>query len=263
MNMFGIGKMGAKGQVTIYVIIGLVIVGLAVLGVMFFPEIRNVVSGDFNPDGFLETCIEPEVRQGINVLSAQGGYLNPEGFVLYEGKKVKYLCYSSEYYQTCIVQDPMVKNSFESELKGLVLTRAEECGRQLSSEYKNRGFEVSSGDVSVDLSLEPGRARFLIEAPLTVTKETTETFRDFEIDVDTEIYDLLLISQSIIDFESTYGDSETTNYLQYYPDLSIGKIKLQDGTTIYKVSNVVTTEEFTFASRSLAWPAGYLGATQG
>ena len=58
-------------------------------------------------------------------------------------------------------------------------------------------------------------------------------------------------------FESVLGDSETTLYIQYYPDLKIEKIKRADEGTIYKLSNVVTGDEFTFASRSLNWPAGY------
>jgi hypothetical protein len=45
--------------------------------------------------------------------------------------------------------------------------------------------------------------------------------------------------------------------MQYYPDLKIEKTKLSDGTTIYILSNVVSKDRFTFASRSLAWPPGY------
>ena len=37
------------------------------------------------------------------------------------------------------------------------------------------------------------------------------------------------------------------------------KIKLDDGTKIYEVSDVTTHETFTFASRSLVWPPGYTG----
>ena len=71
------------------------------------------------------------------------------------------------------------------------------------------------------------------------------------------MYDLIMTSVSIIDYESTYGDSETTLYMQYYPDLKIEKTKLSDGTTIYVLTNVISKESFTFASRSLAWPPGY------
>ena len=44
--------------------------------------------------------------------------------------------------------------------------------------------------------------------------------------------------------------------MSYYPDLRMEKIKLSDGTKVYKLSNIVTKEEFIFASRSLSWPPG-------
>ena len=72
-----------------------------------------------------------------------------------------------------------------------------------------------------------------------------------------EMYGLLMIATSIIDYESTYGDSETSIFIQYYPSLIIEKTKLTDGSKIYVVRDVTTHESFTFASRGLSWPAGY------
>ena len=80
---------------------------------------------------------------------------------------------------------------------------------------------------------------------------------DFEIELSSEIYFLLMTATSIVDFESTYGDSETRLYLLYYPNLVIEKNKLGDGSKIYKVREVTTKEEFIFASRSVAWPGGF------
>ena len=92
---------------------------------------------------------------------------------------------------------------------------------------------------------------------MTVKKETTQKFQNFDIEFKSEMYDLLFIAQSIVEYEADLGGSATELYLQYYPDLKIKKTKLSDGTTIYKLNNVITKEEFNFASRSLAWPAGY------
>ena len=91
---------------------------------------------------------------------------------------------------------------------------------------------------------------------MSITKESTQRFEKFGISIESEIYDLLSIATSIISFESTLGDSETLSYIQYYPDLTIEKIE-REGTTIYKLKNVITDEEFVFASRSLVWPQGY------
>ena len=47
--------------------------------------------------------------------------------------------------------------------------------------------------------------------------------------------------------------------LIFYPDLVIDKIKRDDGTTVYIIENADLKTKFQFASRSMAWPAGYLG----
>jgi hypothetical protein len=65
-----------------------------------------------------------------------------------------------------------------------------------------------------------------------------------------------MIATSIVDFSSTVGDAETLNYVQFYPNLKIEKLK-KEGDTIYTLTNVVTNEQFRFATRSLVWPAGY------
>ena len=110
----------------------------------------------------------------------------------------------------------------------------------------------------VEVRVVPERVTVDFDVPLTATKgDETRQFSGFDVEVKSGMYELLMIATSIIDFESTYGDSETTLYLQYYPDLSIEKTKLSEGTSVYKLRNVVTGEEFVFASRSVAWPPGY------
>tara|TARA_Y100000034_G_scaffold75151_1_gene90249 strand:+ start:1083 stop:1844 length:762 start_codon:yes stop_codon:yes gene_type:complete len=250
-------ELNKRGQVAIFVIVAIVIVGLIVLGVMFYPEIQGVLGVELNPQSYLKGCVEPIVVEGVALLSKQGGYQNPEGFIVHDGEKVKYLCYTNADYETCVVQEPAVKDRFESELKAIVEPRAVECGRNLKAEYESRGYGVSAGNVDAEVSIVPDKIGIKFVAPMTITKDTSETFREFDVEIDSEMYELLYTAQSIVDFESEYGDSETTLYLQYYPELKIEKNKLGDGTTIYKLSNVITEEEFTFASRSLAWPPGY------
>lgn len=249
--------MKKRGQVTIYVIVAIVIVGLVIIGVVFYPNLQSVFSGSFAPQDFLKTCIEKDLKSNVDLLATQGGYANPEGFIVNQGVKIKYLCYASGFYETCSVQQPMIKNHFENELNELVGTKVNDCVRQLKTEYENRGYSVALSDIRNQVKIQPGKIVAEIEAPMTVTKEETSTFNGFDVVIQSQMYDLLMISQSIVDFESEFGDSETTLYLQYYPDLKIEKNKLGDGSTIYKVSNVVTEEEFTFASRSVAWPPGY------
>jgi len=240
----------------IAVILALVIVGIVIV-LFAFPRI-NIFAADVNPSSFLRNCIEPEVRDIKIVLSDQGGYSSPDNSILYLGTEIEYLCYNAENYEPCVVQQPLLVEHVEQEIKDFVEPRARQCVEDLKRQYEKRGFTVQADPGEIEVNVISGSIVVDFVAPMVVSKdESTQTFQKFGVAIDSEWYNLLSIAVSIIQFESTLGDSETTLYLQYYPDLRIDKTRRDDGSTIYKLSNVVTGDEFTFATRSLVWPPGY------
>jgi len=68
-----------------------------------------------------------KIVNDLDMLSLQGGSLEPEHYILYENEKVEYLCYTNEYYKTCVVQQPMLKNHIEAEIKESIQERVTEC----------------------------------------------------------------------------------------------------------------------------------------
>ena len=246
-----------KGQVTIFVIAAVVIVVGAVLIFLFRGQISETIFGEVTPNSFLSECVEDEVRGYVETLAKQGGYNEPEGYIMWKDYRVKYLCYTSKYYEPCLVQQPMIKQHFEDELREMIGGSVRGCVQEMKETFEGRGYEVSApSSVSYDVKIVPRNIQILVDAPISLTKDTTQTFTEFEINMRSEMYGLLMIATSIIDYESTYGDSETSIFIQYYPSL-IEKTKLTDGSKIYVVRDVTTHESFTFASRGLSWPAGY------
>ena len=245
-----------KGQLAVFVILAVVIL-VVILVFLLFPKILPTGAGVFSPIPYLQACVEPHLQSALDVLTKRGGYSNPEGFLEYKGEKIKYLCYTSEYYKTCTVQEPFIKERVEQELSLIMRDKVEVCVEQLKEEYEKRGYSVVAGKGAVQALFAPQKIVLLAKTPMTITKESTETFQDFSLEFKSELYDLLLTATSIISFETTYGDSETTLYMQYYPDLKIEKIKLSDGSKVYTLTNVITKDSFRFASRSLSWPPGY------
>jgi len=249
-------KRGSKrGQLAIFIIIAIVIVAV-VLVIFMFPRI-NLLVADVSPSSYLRTCIESDIRNSVERLSVQGGNIEPDNYALYKGERIQYLCYTDEIYSPCKVQQPLLVRHVEKEIKNQVEPRARECVQELKEEYERRGFDVQAAQGEIDVNIVPGEIVIEFLAPMTISKETTQTFQKFAVGIDSEWYGLLSTATSIIQFESTLGDSETVLYIQYYPDLMIEKVRRDDGTTIYELSNVVTEDKFTFASRSLVWPPGY------
>jgi len=250
--------MNKRGQIAIFVIVALVIVGV-ILVIFAYPRLSSIITpSEFSPEQYLRDCIQPDVTSAVTLLAKQGGEQNPEGYINYDSTKVKYLCYISGYYQPCLVMQPLLVTHFENEISKILTPKANACAKSLITEYESRGYTVSTSGLTSNISLGLGKVIIEFNAPMTITSaDTTRTFSKFDASVDSKIYDLLSIATSIIDYESTYGDSETTTYLSYYPDLRIDKIKLEDGVKIYKLTNVVTNDMFQFATRSLVWPPGY------
>ncbi|MCA9485276.1 MAG: hypothetical protein KC506_00330 [Nanoarchaeota archaeon] len=249
--------MKKRGQVSLFVILAIVIVALIVLTFIFYPRIESFIGSEDSPNTFLKRCIEPAIQESVETLSKQGGYANPEGFILYKGERVKYLCYTAQYYIPCYVQQPLLRAHFENELENLIEDKANECVGEMRSYYDERGYQISGGlEPEANVKVNLNNIAVNLELDLALTKDTTRRYDNIEFGYDSQMYSLLMTAVSIIDFESTYGDSETLDYVRYYPNLKIGKYKLGDGSTVYELEDVRTGEMFTFASRSLAWPGG-------
>ena len=109
---------GIRGQVTVFIIIALMIVVFGALIYMFYPQISSNARTDTkSPEAFIQTCMEDEIEDAVEILSSQGGSMDPEFYSLYLDDKVEYLCYTNEFYKTCVVQQPMLKQHIESEIE--------------------------------------------------------------------------------------------------------------------------------------------------
>jgi hypothetical protein len=252
--------MTKRGQVTIFVIIAVVIVG-AILIYFAFPKTRAILPGSSppEPNAYLRDCLSPIVSSSLKTLSSQGGDSKPTNYAQYKGQKIEFLCYTSEDYKPCIVQQPLLVSHIESELKDSIEPTARECMSALKQLYESKGYVITSSS-EIDTHIEPGKISVEYTQPVTISKDTTQTFRKAGYSKASNMYDLLMTATSIIQFESTLGNSETSLYIQYYPDLNIEKMK-RESDTIYTLTNVVSKESFRFATRSLIWPAGFGSAS--
>lgn len=250
-----------RSQVTVFVIVAVIVVALAVLIYFLYPKISAVFSLETkSPSAYLQSCLEADMQNAIKTISSQGGSLNPENYYLYNNSKLEYLCYTNQFYVTCVVQRPLLKQHVEEEIKNSIKTRATECVDSMKKNYGNQGYEVSYQGSDFSVELLPKRVLVIFNNSLTLKKTETEKFDNINFAIMNNLYDLVTIASSIISFEAHYGDSETTIYMNYYRDLKVEKYKQSEGTTVYILTDRNTGEKFQFASRSVAWPPGY--ATQ-
>jgi hypothetical protein len=245
-----------KAQLTIFIIIALVI--LAVLLILFYPRVKVFITGPSTQE-YIRDCTEEAAEEVLEKVVLQGGSIEPENYVLYDGEKVAYACYTDRYYEKCVMQKPFLKQDIEKSVSEYVEPRVKNCISSLKADLESKGNDVSVGEISVETSIVPNSIVVTVNAPMIVTKSETSSYNKFKTSIRSELYDLVMIASSISNWEARYGDSETMNYMLYYPDIKIEKKKLGDGSTVYILTNRETLDKFVFASRSVALPAGITG----
>jgi len=250
--------MDKRGQVTIFIIIGIAIIAIGVLIYAFYPQIQSLIKpGSKNPAAFMQTCLEDKIEDTVEILSLQGGSVEPEGYYLYEGNKLKYLCYTNQDYQLCGIQISFLRNHIETEIENEIAEEIDICFEDLKDSYEKQGYDVSLTKGNTTVELLPEKIMTTLTNELALTRGDTERYETFRIVLNNNLYELVSISRNIINWETSYGDAETTIYMDLYHHLKVEKHKSDDGSKIYIVTNRNTGNKFQFASRSVVWPPGY------
>lgn len=258
MNRIIDKKMKKKGQTTLFIIIGIVIVAVALLIYFFVPSVKNLFSSSAeNPYDFIQKCIEDDLEENIALVSSRGGSIDPEHYIVYNGENIEYLCYTNEYYKQCVMQQPMLKEHIEKELNEILAPAVTACFNGLESYYDEKGYGVNLRKGGVEVELLPKRVVINFNHSVTLSRDEQIIYDDFKVVSHNNLYELISIANSILNWEARYGDSETTDYMNMYHDLKVEKKKQIDGSTIYILTDRNTENKFQFASRSVAWPPGY------
>jgi hypothetical protein len=250
--------MNKKGQVTIFIIIAIIIVAAGILIYSFYPQLKTTFGAQQqNPPSFIQSCIENDIKNAVNNLSNQGGNIVPDNYMMYDNSKVQFLCYTNEFYRPCLVQQPMLKQHIESEIKNKISANVDSCFASMKQSYIKQGYTVDlkSGDKMIELL--PKRIVSTFNYSLTLTKgEDVKKYDSFVVLLDNNLYELVAIANSIINWETTYGHAEVTTYMTYYHDLKVEDKSLTDGK-VYILTDRNTGNKFQFAVRGQVWPAGY------
>ena len=243
--------MKKSGQVTIFVIVAIVVVAVILV---FFLWLGPTYFFSAGAGLGFEGCVGDAVEQAIGELEKKAGFIEPRFSYSYNGEEFTYLCYTNQYYETCTVQVPFLKNVFDEQIESYIRGKVDTCYANSISELKEQGYDVVSGVVDYEVEIEPGVVRVDIDAPTVVG---SQSFARFNVRVSAPTYEMVMIATSILQFEAKYGDADVSSLMFLYPDYIIDKIKRGDGTTVYVLEHKDLGNKFQFASRSLAWPAGY------
>lgn len=166
--------MNKRGQITVFVVLGLVIAAIFLM-MYFFQEnmlnkqtfsnfARNIglVNEKTAVRDFVQECAEQTGMDALMLIGMQGGYALPEKYALFNGLKVAY-----GYYEG--------KNALarENEIKGEIgkyyVYFMPECVDGLN------GYELEKGNISVKVGLQEDRVDVTLDYPIYIKKKDSKT----------------------------------------------------------------------------------------
>lgn len=256
-----------RGQLTIFIIVGLLlVVGIAIF-FLFRTGIISNIGGktETNFNSFLSNCIESKTRQASRELAIGGGYINSplslsfmfseEGFY----KNITYLCYTQNNYKPCINQHPTLLLDLQKGIKNYISSDVETCFNEMISSLKSQGFDVNSKYNGFEVELSPKKIIINTDAKVTLTKSgETSAQENFKVPVSSRLYEISQIAQEIANQESQFCYFEETGFALAYPDFNLEMFNLASKSTkIYTLKHKDSDEKFRFAVRGCNFPAGF------
>jgi hypothetical protein len=247
-----------RGQITIFIIIGIIIVVIALFFFLVFPKIKYSIESKKSAQGYMQTCIEDTLKDNVKKISLQGGSLNPTLFSTYDNVNIRNLCYSAEYCKLGTLQEPQLEPAIEREIKNSIEQEVESCFESMKNSYEKKGYSADLKNGEVNVNILPQQISVDLNASLTLEKGSAEKYDSFVVVLNNNLYELIAIANNILEREATVGDTDVTLYMDIYPQIQVKKRSMSDGTKIYLIIDRNTQDKFQIASRSLVLsPSGY------
>ena len=249
--------MEKKGQVTIFIVIALIIA----VGIALFFAVRKAPSTTAadveDPQAYIESCAQDAMKEVNDILLKQGGDLEVKGGIDYKGTMIPYLCYTSDWYNPCINQRPMLTEHIKQQINDYVETRVENCFQVVKKGLEGR-YNIEMGEMDFRTELYPRQIAIEINRDFKMTRgEETRTFNTFKTGLNSPIYNLAETAMEIANQQSYHCSFSEQGFMTFYRQYDIRKYWMENETRIYVIKEIPSNEDFIFATRSCAMPIGF------
>jgi len=199
-------SMGKRGQVTIFIIVGILIIVAVILIFIFQNKLGISTRYSANPSKFIEDCVEKDLNIAVEGVIATGGVYysgsNNDYFMDINGSKIAILCWANQSRTSCINTHPLLSEETRLALENVFTPKVKACFNKLKKEYPN--VEITTGDLEFDISIVKGAILVRLRNPVTFTfGEESESFNNFDFSFSSRIYDFLELANLIVTAESS------------------------------------------------------------
>lgn len=202
---------GKRGQLTIFILIGIAIIAAGVLFYLFRGNlIQTQIPTSIQPayNAFLN-CLEEDTLTGASILESQAGYIETPDFqpgsayspfsnqLDFLGNPVPYWYYVSG--NNIQKEQVPTQEEMETQLANYIDERIRNCEFQ---EFYEDEFEISLGEPETKVSINPNTISLDLDMDLTLTKgEDAITIRNHDASVNSNLGALYESAKKVYDYE--------------------------------------------------------------
>jgi len=249
-----------RGQVTIFVIAGIILVVLLLLVILARDKIyvpatqENLRSQMDTIKRHVSDCLLKVADEAVNRMALQGGYLNvPEGsYLLWNDSKVSYLCYNQIGLPTC-TNRMLTRQHMEKELQKYISNELRKCVNvyDVGSGGLIKSYDITVGKkFSTEVVVQDSDVLVELTYPITLTSKDRKqkiSEKTFTAVVEKPLGELYGVAMDIVNAEARYGVFDVLTYmmskkgrytiypLKPYPD-KLYRIKMREGDFIFQMA---------------------------
>jgi len=255
-------KNNSKGQITLFIIIGIIIVvGIAVVFLAFKYKFIHERETPIDVRQIMERCIKDSANGAIKEIISHGGYSNTtivsKDNILFKEIQIPILCSTSGYDELCTNNEPMLIQNSEKEIKGLITSKIENCFSELETQLE-KTHSYNAELTAINVQITPSYVSLIVKKKITIQKENqTENFEDFSQKIQGGLYDSLILTNEIINeeldcnclTESCNADIITLNKNNHNFEIT-KPVFSNDNEEVYVIKEVSSGEVFQFAVKN-------------
>ena len=247
--------MNKRGQVTVFVILGIIVV-VAIFVVFYF--LGDKIERDSEIDvvfdessleplkNYVGDCIEEHGNEAIDLVLKQGGKINPTFYYYHDDNLVNYLCYTDNF-EPCANKHPFVDKFIENEIRDYLNVQIPQCIDL--DEIRNEGFTVSEGQFNLDVDLTDYNVLIDVYYPIKISKGDVEvTESRFSETFNVPVGKFAEVAEDVVNEEILYGTFFNQIYETQNPEVTVIPFSVGN-TKIYTIKERGYLQEFVFAIR--------------
>jgi hypothetical protein len=240
-----------QAQLALFMIFGILVV--VVIVIILFMSANGFITQtqQQNLRSDFQSCVEDSVQSTMMLLLDNGGLITPPNKISYKSHNYTYLCYTADFYYSCYNYYPILEHLFENQIYEKTQQVVRDCFASVLDDVEGEGYQITQKLEEYYVDLLPGKVKIEVEKEITIEgKETSQSFTSFSFEMPTHLYELIEVTQNIVNAEARNCYFDANRFMVLYPRYNLTRTDYTD-SKIYTLEDRNSKEEIKFAVREI------------